>query len=166
MQSLTELFMNIIGCCNFTPAFFLQVWFGFRDNNLLSSKTVHTSWLKKRSIWPLSTLKTVHLGYCSSLSVARLVRFWFKNLQSLTDHKSSSYKVTYSFWLCVHTRCLTVCAPSFVAVIWCNWALWIIAFGVWNTPQTVEILAMAFDVQQRQSSRSICVISKQSAICY
>ena len=80
--------------------------------------------------------------------------------------RDSSYKVTYFFWLCVHTRCLSICAPSFVAVIWCNWALRVIAFGAWNTPQTVEILATAFDVYQRQSSRSICVISKQSAIGY
>ena len=90
---------------------------------------------KKHSIWPSSGLKTVDLDYCSSLSVARLVRFWFKSLPPTTD---SSYKVIYSFWLCVRTRCLSIYAPSFAAVVWCKWPLRVIAFWARNTPQTVS----------------------------
>ena len=97
-----------------------------------------TTLAKKCPVRPSSRLKSVHLDYRSSLLVSQLLRFWFKSLQSLTAHESSSYKVTYSFWLCVHTRCLSICAPSFVAVVWCKWALQVIAFWVQNTPQTVS----------------------------
>ena len=31
------------------------------------------------------------------------------------------------FWLCARTRCFSICVPSFVAVVWCKWALWVIA---------------------------------------
>ena len=48
--------------------------------------------------------------------------------------RDSSYKVTYSFWLCVCTRYLSICSPSFVALVWCNWELWVTAFGARNTP--------------------------------
>ena len=93
---------------------------------------------KKRSVRPSSRLNTVDLDYRSSLSVAWLVRLWFKSLQSLTAHNRQFYKVTYFFWLCVRTRCLSICAPSFVAVVWCKWALRVIAFWARNTPQTVS----------------------------
>ena len=48
------------------------------------------------------------------------------------------YKVTYFFWLCVRTRCFSTCVPSFVAVVWCKWALRVIAFWARNTPQIVS----------------------------
>ena len=46
-----------------------------------------TTFATKYSVWPSSTLKTVDLEYRSSLSVAWMVRFWFKSLQNLTSHK-------------------------------------------------------------------------------
>ena len=73
---------------------------------------------KTCSVRPSSMLKTVDLDYCSSLSVAQLVRFWFKVWPATRD---SLYMVTHFFWLCVRTRCLSICVPSFVAVVWCNW---------------------------------------------
>ena len=60
------------------------------------------------------------------------------------DHKvwpptrDSSYKVTYSFWLCVHTMWPSVCAPSFVVIVWCKWVLRVFAFRVRKTPQIVS----------------------------
>ena len=50
----------------------------------------------------------------------------------------SSYKVTYFFWLCVCTRCFSIWATPFVAVVWCKWAPRVIAFRAWNTPQIVS----------------------------
>ena len=47
----------------------------------------------------------------SSLSVASKIR------PSIKHH---SYKVAHSFWLCIRTKCLSVCAPSFVAVVRCD----------------------------------------------
>ena len=91
---------------------------------------------KNRSVWPLSRLKTVDLDYCLSLSVARLVRFWFKSLQSLSAHNRQF--LTNFFWLCSRTRCFSICAPSFVAVVWCKWALQVIAFWAQNMPQIVS----------------------------
>ena len=91
---------------------------------------------KKCSVRPSSRLKTVDLNYRSSLSVARLVRFWFKIWPPTTD---SSYKVTYFFWLCVRTRCLSICAPSFVAVVWCKWALRVSRFEHGTCPKLYPI---------------------------
>ena len=53
--------------------------------------------------------------------------------------RDSSYEVTYSFRLCVCTRCLSICAPSFVAQVWCKWALRVITCWAWNMPQTASI---------------------------
>ena len=39
---------------------------------------------KKNSVWPSSTLKAVDLEYRLSLLVARVVRSWFKSLQSFS----------------------------------------------------------------------------------
>ena len=47
----------------------------------ISQKTLFAT---KHSVWPSGTLRTVDLGYRSSLSVAWIVRFWFKILQRLT----------------------------------------------------------------------------------
>ena len=75
-------FKNIIGFCNFTEAKSREVG-TVLVNKWLFLKN-RTTLPKKRSVRPSSRLKTVNLDYCSSLSVARLVRFWFKNLQSFT----------------------------------------------------------------------------------
>jgi len=96
---------------------------------------------KKRSIRPSSRLKTVDLDCRSSLSVARLVRFWFRSLQSLTVHDRQflHYKVTSSFWLCVRTIWVSICAPgSFVHVVYCNLPLRVIALLEHGTPPTVS----------------------------
>ena len=41
---------------------------------------------KKNSVWPSSTLKAVDLEYHLSLLVARVVRSWFKSLQSFSTY--------------------------------------------------------------------------------
>ena len=66
---------------------------------------------KKRSIWPLSTLITVHLGYCSLLSVARLVRFWFQSLQSLIAHERQFLQGNlFLLAVCTHEVPLYLCS--------------------------------------------------------
>ena len=91
---------------------------------------------QKQFIWPSSTLKlSIWSVACRSRLLGWSIRFWFKISPPTTD---SSYKVTYSFWLCVCTRCLSICAPSVVAVVWCNWVLRVITFGVRDTPKTVS----------------------------
>ena len=83
---------------------------------------------------------------CYKLSIGSIVHrfrllswsdFGSKVYKVWAPTRDSSYKVAYSFWLCVCTRCLSICAPSFVAVVWCKWALRVIVFGARNTPQTV-----------------------------
>ena len=99
-----------------------------------------TMFAAKHSVWPLSMLKTLNLEYCSSLGVARMLRFWFKSLQNSTVYKKKcSYKVAYSFWLCIHMKCLSVCAPSFVAAVRCDCALRVIVFGVQTTPNLYPV---------------------------
>ena len=120
-------FKNIVGGCNFTEARSCEVCTVLLDRRLFLKN--QTTLPKNRSVRPSSRLKTVDLDYCLSLSVARLVRFWFKSLQKVWPPTTdSSYKVTYFFWLCVRMRCLSICAPSFVALVWCKWAVRVIAF--------------------------------------
>ena len=57
---------------------------------------------KKSFIWPSSTLKSIDLDYRSSLSVAQLVRFWFKSLQSLTANERQFLQGNL-FLLAAHT---------------------------------------------------------------
>ena len=75
---------NIVGCCNFTEAKSREVCMVLLDRGLFLKN--RTTIPKKRSVRPSSRLKIVDLDYHSSLLVARLVRFWFKSLQSLTTH--------------------------------------------------------------------------------
>ena len=87
---------------------------------------------KKRSVWPSSGLKTVDLDYRSSLSVARLVRFWFKSLQTLTAHDRQFLQGNlFLLAMCTHK-------VAFVAIVWSKWALLVITFWARNTPQTVS----------------------------
>ena len=103
------------------------------------SKTERCFQKKNRSVWPSSSLKL------SIWTIARRSRllgwsdFGSKVYKIWLPTNDSFYKVTYSFWLCVRTRCFSICAPSFVAIVWCKWALWVIAFWARNTPQTVSL---------------------------
>ena len=113
-------FLNIAGCCNFTEMKSREVCTVLLDMGLFLYNW--TTLAKNHSVWPSSTLKTVHREYCLSLSVAQLVRFWFKSLQSLTAHE----------------RQFSICAPSFVTVVWCKWALCVFVVRAENTPQIVS----------------------------
>ena len=65
----------------------------------------------KRSVRPSSRLKTVDLDYRSSLSVARLVRFWFKSLQSLTAHDRQFLQGNlFLLAVCMHDVALYLCS--------------------------------------------------------
>ena len=107
---------------------------------LLDKRLFLKNWMtlpEKRTIWPLSRFKTINLDYHTSLSVVQLVRFWFKSYcprQTVPTRKPFPSGCVH-----VHTRCLSICAPSFVAIVWCKWALWVIAFWAWNTPQTYPV---------------------------
>ena len=72
--------MNIVSCCNFTEAKIGEVCTGQEtiSQKLNNSCKKEINKKKNRSIWPLKTLKIVHLEYRSSLLVARLVSYWFK----------------------------------------------------------------------------------------
>ena len=66
---------------------------------------------KKRSVRPSSRLKTVDLDYRSSLLVARLVRFWFKSLQSLTAHdRQFPQGNLFLLAVCMHDVALYLCS--------------------------------------------------------
>ena len=65
----------------------------------------------KRSVWPSNTLKIVDPGYRSSLSVAWMVRFWFKNFQNSTVHKTSLVQGSL-FLLAVYTHKVPLCLCS------------------------------------------------------
>ena len=56
------------------------------------------------------TKKYFNLDHRLSLSVAQLVAFWFKSFMPMRDSPQ----------LCVRMRCLSICAPSFVALVWFN----------------------------------------------
>ena len=55
------------------------------------------------------------------------------------DRQFLHYKVTSSFWLCVRTIWVSICAPgSFVHVVYCNLPLRVIALLERGTPPTVS----------------------------
>ena len=93
----------------------------------------------KRSVWPSSTLKTVDLGYRSSLSVAWMVRFWFKSLQNSTVHKRPLVQSSL-FLLAVYTHevplylCSVFCNRSQVRLSTASYR----AFGARTTPHFVS----------------------------
>ena len=70
---------------------------------------------KKHSVGPSNRLKTVNLDYHLSLSVAPLVRFWFKSLQSLTAHDRQ--------FLQGNLFLLAVCMPLYLCSIFCSRSL-------------------------------------------
>ena len=65
----------------------------------------------KRSVGPSSRLKTVDLDYRSSLSLTRLVRFWFKSLQSFTAHDGQFPQGNlFLLAMCTHEMSLYLCS--------------------------------------------------------
>ena len=46
--------------------------------------------------------------------------------KALTITYPMHYIGSQILWLCARTRCLSICAPSFVPVVWCKWALRVI----------------------------------------
>ena len=91
---------------------------------------------KKRSVRPSSRLKTVDLDYRSSLSVARLVRFWFKSLQILTVHDRQFLQGNlFLLAVCTHAVGLYLCSIFCTRSLLQFSAASYRAFGAWNTPQ-------------------------------
>ena len=129
MQGLTEPFLKI--SLAVTEAKSREVCTVLVDKWLFLKNW--TTLPKKRSVGPLSRWKLSIWTIALSCSAGQILvnKVWLPT----TD---SSYKVTYFFWLCVRTRCLSICAPSFVAVVWCKWAPRVIVLWVWKTPPTVS----------------------------
>ena len=123
-------FLNIVGCCNFTEAKSREVCTVLLDKGLFLYNW--TTLAKNRSVWPSSTLKTVHREYRLSLSVAQLVRFWLKSLQSLTAHERQLLQDNlFLLAVCTHEVPLYLCS-IFVAIVWCKC---VFVFRAENTPQ-------------------------------
>ena len=93
----------------------------------------------KRSVWPSSTLKTVDLGYRSSLSVSWIVRFWFKSFQNSTIHKTSLVQgslllqavYTHKVPLCLCSIFLSRSQVRFSTARYHT-------FRAWTTPRTIS----------------------------
>ena len=108
----------------------------FTGQGVISQKP--TEACKKRSVRPSSRLKTVDLDCRSSLSVAQLVRFWFKSLQSLTAHDRQFLQGNlFLLAVCTHDVGLYLCS------IFCTRSLLQFSaasyrgFGERNTPQII-----------------------------
>ena len=83
--------------------------YSFTGQRVVSQKPNNAS--KKRSVRPSSRLKTVDLDYRLSLSVARLVRFWFKSSQSLTAHDRQFLQGNlFLLAVCTHKVPLYLCS--------------------------------------------------------
>ena len=109
-------FKNIVGCCNFTEVKSREVCTVLVDKQLFLKNRMTLP--NKRSVGPSSRLKTVNLDYRSSLSVTRLVRFWFKSLQSLTAH-DGQFPQGNLFLLAVCTHKV----PLYLCSIFCSHSL-------------------------------------------
>ena len=137
MQGLTEPF-NTVRCCNFTGK---KAWsvYSLPDNGLFPKNW--TIFATKPSVWPSNTLKTVDLGYRSSLSVAWMVRFWSKSFKNPTVHKTSLVQGSLSL-LTVYTHkvplclCSVVCSLNQVRLSTARYRV----FGARTTPWTVSRL--------------------------
>ena len=93
MQGLTEPFLNITGCCNFTETKSHEVCTVLLEKGVIFQKP---KWYlqKKHSVWRSSMLKTGNLEYCWSLLGARVIRFWLKVYKVWPHMHNYSYKVT------------------------------------------------------------------------
>ena len=96
-----------------------QIFILFKHWMTLAKKTNQTNKQTKKKMLRLA------LDYVKKLLIWTIARR--SRLLSLSDFGSKVYKVwpplrdrsymlTCSFWLCVRTRCLSICAPSFVAL--------------------------------------------------
>ena len=95
---------------------------------------------KKRSVRPSSRLKTVDLDCRSSLSVAQLVRFWFKSLQSLTFHDRQFLQGNFFLLaVCTHDVGLYLCSIFCTRSLLQFSAVSYRAFGARNTPQLYPV---------------------------
>ena len=95
---------------------------------------------KKRSVRPSSRLKTVDLDCRSSLSVAQLVRFWFKSLQSLTVHDRQFLQGNlFLLAVCTHDVGLYLCSIFCTRSLLQFSAASYRAFGARNTPQLYPV---------------------------
>ena len=95
---------------------------------------------KQRSVRPLSRLKTVDLDCRSSLSVAQMVRFWFKSLQSLTTHDRQFLQGNlFLLAVCTHDVGLYLCSIFCTRSLLQFSAASYRAFGAWNTPQLYPV---------------------------
>ena len=65
-------------------------------------------------------LKLIDLGYRSSLSVAWMIRFWFKSFQNSTVHKRPLVQGSLFLLAVISIKCLSICAPSFATVVRCD----------------------------------------------
>ena len=95
---------------------------------------------KKRSVRPSSRLKTVDLDCRSSISVARLVRFWFKSLQILTVHDRQFLQGNlFLLTVCTHDVGLYLCSIFCTRSLLQFSAASYRAFGARNTPQLYPV---------------------------
>ena len=95
---------------------------------------------KKRSVRPSSRLKTVDLDCRSSLSVAQLVRFWFRSLQSLTFHDRQFLQGNFFVLaVCTHDVGLYLCSIFCTRSLLQFSAVSYRAFGARNTPQLYPV---------------------------
>ena len=118
------------------------------------SKTDRRLQKKKRSIRPSSRWKTVDLDRRSLLSVARLVRFWFKSLPRLTVHDRQFLQGNlFLLAVCTHDVGLYLCSIFCTRSLLQFSAASYRAFGARNTPQLYPVtLSLLNDLVQYQNS--------------
>ena len=115
--------------------------------------------VKKRSIRPSSRLKTVDLDCRSSLSVAQLVRFWFKSLQSLTVHDRQFLQGNlFLLAVCTHDVGLYSCSIFCIRSLLQFSAASYRAFGARNTPQLYPVTLNYLGLTRVQRSRFATVV--------
>ena len=128
---------------------------------------------KKRSVWPLSKLKTINLDYCSLLPVVRLVRFWFKSLQSLTAHDRQFLQGNlFLLAVCTHDvppyLCFIFCSCSLVQFSTASYRV----FEHWTCPKlylvTLRISATNFNGNRLVHDLDVspCLSHLYCSVCY
>ena len=130
------IFKISLAVVNFTEAKSCEVCTILLDKGLVLKNRLTLA--KKHTVRPSSRLKTVDLDRRSSLSVARLVRFWFKSLQSLTVHDRQFLQGNlFLLAVCTHNVGLYLCS------IFCTRSLLQFSaasyrtFGARNTPNCI-----------------------------
>ena len=131
MQGLTKPVFDIVSCCTLQRQKVMR-WVA---TVLLDKALFLKNWTalakKKTFIWSSSTLKKLSIWTITCLSwLLSWSDFDSKAYKVWPPTKDSSYKVTYSFWLCVHTRCRVKKKLSFQQAIfylsfrWVNIYAW------------------------------------------